>query len=103
MTLAFTTAVVVLTSGFAPTSRFRKGRAWSWRVPPHKRAAALHQVVACAPAEKPATDAEEESHLDEAAMRAAEIHEVLTGLKDFKNRIIDGTPSFLPFYLFFDF
>lgn len=28
--------------------------------------------------------------LDEKAMRAAEIHEVLTGLEDFKARIIDG-------------
>lgn len=33
---------------------------------------------------------DEEQPLDEAAMRAAEIHEVLTGLRDFKNRIIEG-------------
>lgn len=33
---------------------------------------------------------EEEEQLDEAAMRAAEIHEVLIGLQDFKDRIIDG-------------
>lgn len=37
---------------------------------------------------------EEEELLDEAAMRAAEIHEVLGGLRDFKNRIIDGAFSF---------
>lgn len=33
---------------------------------------------------------EQEEQLDEAAMRAAEIHEVLSGLKEFKDRIIDG-------------
>lgn len=33
---------------------------------------------------------EDEEKLDEAAMRAAEIHEVLVGLKDFKARIIEG-------------
>jgi hypothetical protein len=31
-----------------------------------------------------------EEALDEAAMRAAEIHEVLQGLEDFKARIVDG-------------
>lgn len=46
-------------------------------------------VVRCA-ADSPAKD-EEEDALDEDAMRAAEIHEVLTGLKDFKARIVDGT------------
>ena len=35
-------------------------------------------------------DGEEEEVLDEAAMRAAEIHEVLVGLRDFKERIING-------------
>lgn len=34
---------------------------------------------------------DDEQPLDEVAMRAAEIHEVLTGLREFKNRIIDGT------------
>lgn len=33
---------------------------------------------------------EEEDVLDETAMRAAEIHEVLTGLEEFKARIVDG-------------
>jgi hypothetical protein len=32
----------------------------------------------------------EDESLDEAAMRAAEIHEVLQGLEDFKARIVDG-------------
>lgn len=34
--------------------------------------------------------ADEEESLDETAMRAAEIHEVLTGLEEFKARIVDG-------------
>lgn len=34
---------------------------------------------------------EEQEQLDVAAMRAAEIHEVLAGLKDFKGRIVAGT------------
>lgn len=33
---------------------------------------------------------DEEAVLNEAAMRAAEIHEVLKGLEDFKARIVDG-------------
>ena len=48
--------------------------------------------LACAqqPADKAGAEEEEPEQLDENAMRAAEIHEVLTGLKDFKTRIIDG-------------
>lgn len=37
---------------------------------------------------------EEEGVLDEPAMRAAEIHEVLNGLLEFKGRIVDGTRVF---------
>jgi hypothetical protein len=40
-----------------------------------------------------AAAAEDEDTLDEAAMRAAEIHEVLDGLADFKARIVAGTSS----------
>lgn len=39
---------------------------------------------------KPKAADENEEILDEMAMRAAEIHEVLTGLEEFKMRIIDG-------------
>lgn len=46
--------------------------------------------------------AEEEEALDERAMRAAEIHEVLQGLQDFKDRIINGTSClFVCFFLAF--
>jgi hypothetical protein len=48
------------------------------------------RVVCCELANPP--DSDEES-LDEAAMRAAEIHEVLQGLQDFKARIVDGKPE----------
>lgn len=33
---------------------------------------------------------EDDEVLDEAAMRAADIHEVMTGLLEFRQRIIDG-------------
>lgn len=33
---------------------------------------------------------DDEESLDEVAMRAAEIHEVLQGLRDFRSRIVDG-------------
>ena len=44
----------------------------------------------------PADPASEEEVLDEAAMRAAEIHEVLTGLEEFKMRIVDGAYCYSP-------
>lgn len=46
----------------------------------------------------PAAEEEGDDALDETAMRAAEIHEVLSGLKDFKNRIITG--AFYPFFTY---
>jgi hypothetical protein len=46
-------------------------------------------VVRCV-ASSPANN-DEEDVLDENAMRAAEIHEVLTGLEEFRARIVDGT------------
>lgn len=50
-----------------------------------------HEIsVACASQPKETQVPDEEEKLDEAAMRAADIHEVLQGLRDFKNRIIDG-------------
>lgn len=55
------------------------------------------KTLLCAAA--PPSKEEEEDVLDEKALRAAEIHEVVTGLEDFKARIIDGAfraarPSF---------
>lgn len=47
--------------------------------------------TACLAASKEPGASEEEEVLDEAAMRAAEIHEVLSGLKEFKDRIVNGT------------
>lgn len=53
----------------------------------HNRRVKLTPTCLAADANAP----EEEEVLDEAAMRAAEIHEVLSGLQDFKSRIVDGT------------
>ncbi|KAI0561029.1 hypothetical protein FGB62_94g055 [Gracilaria domingensis] len=45
--------------------------------------------TACVALNKQPNASEEEEQLDENAMRAAEIHEVLKGLEDFKSRIIE--------------
>lgn len=42
----------------------------------------------------PGNDTEEDDVLDVTAMRAAEIHEVLEGLQEFRQRIIDGICAF---------
>lgn len=55
---------------------------------PTRRAALRH--TACVAVKKDTDEVEDDEKLDEAAMRAAEIHEVLSGLKDFKDRIIAG-------------
>lgn len=47
--------------------------------------------TACVAVKKDQDAVEDEEKLDEAAMRAAEIHEVVSGLQEFKNRIIDGS------------
>lgn len=47
-------------------------------------------TVVCEAAAPSPAPAEDEESLDETAMRAAEIHEVLVGLEEFKGRIIDG-------------
>lgn len=52
---------------------------------------ALLRHTACVAVKKDADAVDDEEKLDEAAMRAAEIHEVLSGLKEFKGRIIDGS------------
>ena len=57
------------------------------RVAPVRRA---FPHTACLAVNKESEAQEEEEQLDEVAMRAAEIHEVVNGLKEFKNRIIDG-------------
>lgn len=53
------------------------------------------QHTACVAVKKDQDAVEDEEKLDEAAMRAAEIHEVLAGLQDFKSRIIDGSFEWL--------
>jgi hypothetical protein len=53
------------------------------------RAAALSPAF-FSPRCQAAAAGDDENVLDEAAMRAAEIHEVLVGLADFKARIIAG-------------
>lgn len=45
-------------------------------------------------ASAPGNDTEEDDVLDVTAMRAAEIHEVLEGLEEFRQRIIDGICAF---------
>lgn len=51
----------------------------------------LRVHTACLAVNKEPNTSEDEEQLDEAAMRAAEIHEVLIGLKQFKDRIVEGT------------
>lgn len=91
MPLAFLpSAAIALSRGRTasrlPTSSFVGRRVCG---PVGSRRAVLRHI-ACVAVKKDTDAVDDEEKLDEAAMRAAEIHEVLTGLRDFKNRIIDG-------------
>jgi hypothetical protein len=74
------------------TSSWTCSRSVLQRGPSSRRASSpsLAPITRIRCAAPPASKENEEDVLDEIAMRAAEIHEVVTGLEEFKARIIDG-------------
>lgn len=92
MELAFTSSPFLTRPAVAerlPISTFNGRRL---RVAPQRRV--RFESAAClAAVNKEPNTPDSEEQLDEAAMRAADIHEVLQGLREFKNRIIDGKLS----------
>lgn len=89
MTLTFVSPLVVSKSRFASIARTSVcARTARLNLAPKSRTRFATVVCASLPKEKQVSN--EEEVLDETAMRAAEIHEVLIGLKDFKERIVDG-------------
>lgn len=72
---------------------------WTCQRPAHSRVAppsrSASMVPTCCTAAATGKEEQADEVLDEAAMRAAEIHEVLDGLEGFRQRIIDGTFSAL--------
>lgn len=92
MELAFTSSLFLIRSAAPvrlPVSAFNGRRL---RVAPQRRVRFESAACLAAVNKEPDTPDSEEQ-LDEAAMRAAEIHEVLAGLRDFKTRIIEGKLS----------
>ncbi|PXF43395.1 hypothetical protein BWQ96_06890 [Gracilariopsis chorda] len=86
MACAFALTTPFVTSGAAPAIT----SSWNGRripVTPWRRPIRVH--TACLAVNKEPNASKDEEQLDEAAMRAAEIHEVMNGLKQFKDRIIE--------------
>lgn len=102
MTLTFISPFTLTSSKFVSASNTYTSTCSRTGRPNFARHCPSHAIaVACASPPKETQVPDEEEKLDEAAMRAADIHEVLKGLRDFKDRIIEGKLPLIVFFCLF--
>lgn len=88
MSFAFALSPAFLVSQTRPNLAVNSWRGWILTATPSRKV--FRRQTCCLAVSREPSASEDEEKLDETAMRAAEIHEVVSGLKEFKNRIIEG-------------